>query len=88
MRRPSPTAARPSRSAGTRPQAALDAFERGELELVFPTIKTLQQLSHFGSAAELLDWADGRVVEPIEPRVIVEGEVARIVLPGEPGYRD
>ena len=36
----------------------------------------------FGSAAELLEWADGRVVEPVEPRVIVEGEVARIVLPG------
>lgn len=70
------------------PQAALDAFERGELELVFPTIKTLEQLSRFGSAAELLEWADGRVVEAIEPRVIVEGEVARIVLPGEPGYRD
>jgi 8-oxo-dGTP pyrophosphatase MutT (NUDIX family) len=70
------------------PQAALDAYERGELELVFPTIKTLEQLVRFGSAAELLDWADGRVVEPIEPQVVVEGEVARIVLPGEPGYRD
>jgi len=70
------------------PQAALDAHRRGDLELVFPTIKTLEQLSRFGSAAELLDWAAGRVVEPIEPRVIVEGEVARIVLPGEPGYRD
>src|SRR5262245_11650957 len=69
------------------PQAALDAYERGELELVFPTIKTLEQLSRFGSAAELLDWAEGRVVEPVEPRVIVEGEVARIVLPGGPGYR-
>jgi 8-oxo-dGTP pyrophosphatase MutT (NUDIX family) len=70
------------------PRAALDAYERGELELVFPTIKTLEQLSRFGSAAELMTWAAGRVVEPIEPRVIVEGEVARIVLPGEPGYRD
>ncbi len=70
------------------PQAALDAHERGELELVFPTIKTLEQLSRFSSAAAVLNWADARVVEPIEPRVIVEGEVARIVLPGEPGYRD
>jgi 8-oxo-dGTP pyrophosphatase MutT (NUDIX family) len=70
------------------PQAALAAHERGELELVFPTIKTLEQLSRFGSAAALLEWADGRVVGPIVPRVIVEGEVARIVLPGEPGYLD
>src|ERR1044071_3374152 len=52
------------------PQTALEAFGRGELELVFPTIKTLQQLSAFASAAELLSWAAGRGVEPIEPRVI------------------
>ena len=31
---------------------------------------------------------DGREVEPIEPLVVIEGEVARVVLPGEPGYRD
>jgi 8-oxo-dGTP pyrophosphatase MutT (NUDIX family) len=70
------------------PQDALAAYERGELELVFPTIKTLEQLSGFATATELLGWADGRTVEPIEPQVVVEGEVARIVLPGEPGYRD
>ena len=70
------------------PRAALDAYERGEIELVFPTIKTLEQLCGFATAAELLAWADGREVEPIEPQVLVEGEVARVVLPGEPGYRD
>ena len=37
---------------------------------------------------ELLTWADGREVEPIEPQVLIEGEIARVVLPGEPGYRD
>jgi 8-oxo-dGTP pyrophosphatase MutT (NUDIX family) len=67
------------------PQAALDA---DEIELVFPTIKTLEALVGFGSADELLRWADGREVEPIEPIVVIEGEVARVVLPGEPGYRD
>jgi 8-oxo-dGTP pyrophosphatase MutT (NUDIX family) len=70
------------------PQEALDAYGRGEIELVFPTIKTLEQLAGFGTADELLAWADGREVEPIEPQVLVEGEVARVVLPGEPGYRD
>ena len=67
------------------PQAALDA---GEIELVFPTIKTLEALAGFATAAELLAWAVGREVEPIVPRVVMEGEVARVVLPGEPGYRD
>lgn len=70
------------------PREALDAYRRGELELVFPTIKTLEQLAGFGTADELLAWADGRVVEPIEPQVVMEGEVGRVVLPGEPGYRD
>jgi 8-oxo-dGTP pyrophosphatase MutT (NUDIX family) len=70
------------------PRDALAAYERGELELVFPTIKTLQQLTGFATASELLAWADGREVEPIEPQVLIEGEIARIVLPGEPGYRD
>jgi len=70
------------------PQAALEAHVKDEIQLVFPTIKTLEQLAGFDSAAELLAWADGREVVPIEPRVVLEGEVARVVLPGEPGYRD
>ena len=65
------------------PRAAHD----DDIELVFPTIKTLEALARFGSAAELLGWATGREVEPIEPVVVIEGEVARVVLPGEPGYR-
>ena len=70
------------------PAAALAACERGELSLVFPTVKTLEQLAGFASAGALLDWARGREVVAIEPRVVREGEVARVVLPGEPGYRD
>jgi 8-oxo-dGTP pyrophosphatase MutT (NUDIX family) len=70
------------------PADALAAFAGGGLDLVFPTVKTLEQLRGFGSADELLAWADGREVVPIEPRVILEGEVARVVLPGEPDYRD
>jgi 8-oxo-dGTP pyrophosphatase MutT (NUDIX family) len=66
------------------PQAALD----DDIQLVFPTIKTLEALAGFATADALLAWAAGREVEPIEPRVVVEGEVARVVLPGEPGYRD
>jgi 8-oxo-dGTP pyrophosphatase MutT (NUDIX family) len=70
------------------PHAALAAHEEGTLELVFPTIKHLEQLSDFATAQALLDHARGRVVGPVQPRVISEGEHARIVLPGEPGYDD
>ena len=69
------------------PRDALEALARGELELVFPTVKTLEQLRAFVSCDELLAWADGREVVPIEPQVLREGEIARVVMPGEPGYR-
>jgi 8-oxo-dGTP pyrophosphatase MutT (NUDIX family) len=68
------------------PQGALDAYAREEILLVFPTIRTLEQLAPFGSATELLEWASGREVVAVEPRVVMQGETARIVLPGEPGY--
>ncbi len=68
------------------PGDALDAHRAGEIELVFPTIKHLEQLRDFDSVDALLAHARGRVVAPVEPHVILEGEVARILLPGEPGY--
>jgi 8-oxo-dGTP pyrophosphatase MutT (NUDIX family) len=70
------------------PQAALDAHAAQRIVLVFPTIKHLEQLHTFPSVDELLAHARGRDVQPIQPRVIVEGEVARVLLPGEPGYDD
>jgi 8-oxo-dGTP pyrophosphatase MutT (NUDIX family) len=68
------------------PAGALDAHRAGESRLVFPTIKHLEQLAPFASAAALLAHARGRTVQAIQPRVLVEGEVARVLLPGEPGY--
>jgi hypothetical protein len=68
------------------PGAAMEANARNELLLAFPTQRTLEGLAKFDSADELLEWAQGRTVEPVEPRVVVEGEVASIILPGDPGY--
>jgi 8-oxo-dGTP pyrophosphatase MutT (NUDIX family) len=70
------------------PQAALERHRAGELLLVFPTIKHLEQLSGFDTADALLAFATGREVVPVTPRVVVGGEHARILLPGEPGYED
>ena len=69
-----------------RPVAALAAYGAGELPLVFPTIKHLEQLGEFASVDALLAYAGSREVLPVEPRVVIEGEVARILLPGDPGY--
>lgn len=68
------------------PAGALAAFEREEIALVFPTIKHLEQLEPFANADELLQHARGREVLPVQPKVVLEGEVARVLLPGEPGY--
>jgi 8-oxo-dGTP pyrophosphatase MutT (NUDIX family) len=68
------------------PVAALEASREGQLFLVFPTIKQLEQLSGFASADELIAYARARQVQPVQPRVLFSGETARVVLPGEPGY--
>jgi 8-oxo-dGTP pyrophosphatase MutT (NUDIX family) len=68
------------------PQAALDAHATGEIGLVFPTIKHLEQLGGFASVEALLTHARGRRVQPVEPRVVLEGGVASVLLPGDPGY--
>ncbi len=65
------------------PAAALEA---DDVLLVFPTVKHLEQLAPFASADELLAWAQGREVVPVTPLIVKVGEVARVVLPGEPGY--
>jgi 8-oxo-dGTP pyrophosphatase MutT (NUDIX family) len=67
-------------------QAALDAYRAGEIVLVFPTIKHLEQLRSFSSVDALLAHARGRDVQPVQPKVVLEGEVARVLLPGDPGY--
>ncbi len=71
-----------------RPATALEDYDRGELVLVFPTIKHLEQLSRFESASGLIEYAGGLEVRPVQPRVVRRGETARIVLPGDEGYDD
>jgi 8-oxo-dGTP pyrophosphatase MutT (NUDIX family) len=68
------------------PAAALEAGRSEELFLVFPTIKHLEQLTEFGSVEEVLAHARSRRVQPVEPKVLVDGGIAQVLLPGEPGY--
>ena len=70
------------------PAAALAEGERGELTLVFPTIKHLEELAGFGSIEEALEAARGREVVPVQPRVVVGDDGAKVLMPGDPGYDD
>ena len=72
-----------------RPRDALRAQSRGEFEMILPTIKNLEEIAHFESAAAVLEHARRKLnIACIEPRVIDQGGVTRIVLPGEVGYAD
>jgi 8-oxo-dGTP pyrophosphatase MutT (NUDIX family) len=68
------------------PQAALEAHDAQQIALVFPTIKHLEQLGGFSCVDELIAYARQRDVQPVEPKVLLEGEVARVLLPGDAGY--
>jgi 8-oxo-dGTP pyrophosphatase MutT (NUDIX family) len=71
-----------------RPADALEAGRRGELQLVFPTIKHLEELAMLGSVADGLGQARSREVNAILPRVVGAGAETRVLLPGEAGYED
>jgi 8-oxo-dGTP pyrophosphatase MutT (NUDIX family) len=70
------------------PHDALARHRSGEIEIIFPTIRTLQAIGRFSSSAELLDAAAqaSSSVPVIEPRVVPDGNGMRIVLPGDPAY--
>ena len=68
-----------------RPREALEAYGRGELTLVFPTIKHLEELARLRSVAEAIASARDRKVRPIQPRVVVRDGSASVLMPGEPG---
>ena len=74
----------------TTPRAALEAYARGQLPLVFPTVHHLEELSAFATVDALLEHARGRDIVAVLPRVLVgcDGDEPRVVLPGEPGYDD
>ena len=65
------------------PDAALRAGRDGRLLLVLPTVRQLEELAAFPSAAALLEHARTTAIVPVRPRIEFSGETARIVLPGD-----
>ncbi|HMK63190.1 MAG TPA: hypothetical protein VK386_06190 [Acidimicrobiales bacterium] len=70
-----------------RPADALARAAVGELDIIFPTMKNLQAVGRFGTAAELLG-AVAAVdhVPTVLPRVVADAHGFRILLPGDAGY--
>jgi 8-oxo-dGTP pyrophosphatase MutT (NUDIX family) len=68
------------------PAVALERGRDGGFELAFPTVKHLEGLCEYETAADALAAARTRRVEPILPRVVGTREDWRVVLPGDPEY--
>jgi len=70
-----------------RPADALERHRSGEFDLIFPTMKSLQTLTRFATADDVLHAAAAiQSVPAILPRIVAESGGYRIVLPGDPGY--
>lgn len=72
-----------------RPVDALAQYERGELEMILPTIRNLQAIANFSTAKEVLEYANALTSIPrIEPRLAVRDEEVTILIPGDEGFDD
>jgi 8-oxo-dGTP pyrophosphatase MutT (NUDIX family) len=71
-----------------RPLDALAAHERGEFEMIFPTIRNLQAIAHFSSARDVLDYARSLEAIPcVEPQIVQRDGAIAILTPGDEGFR-
>ena len=52
-----------------RPADALAAYRRGEIGMIFPTIKHLERIAPFRSVDELLDFASQKTIVTVSPEV-------------------
>jgi 8-oxo-dGTP pyrophosphatase MutT (NUDIX family) len=72
-----------------RPADALAQYARGELEIIFPTIRTLETIAHFSTAREVLDYAHSLASIPrIEPRIVTRDGETVILVSGDEGFAD
>jgi len=70
-----------------RPADALRRSREGSFELIFPTVRSLEALERFDSAAEVVDHAASvAAVDAVLPTMVEVDGGLRIVLPGDVAY--
>lgn len=52
------------------PRAALERHRAGDLPMIFPTIRTLEDLSEFATVGELLAHYRGRAIPRVQPEIV------------------
>ena len=70
------------------PAAALAAYERGDITLIPPTVRTLDDLGRFPSIDAVLDDARRRVVRAVRPEVVERAGMPVLSYPDNTGHPD
>lgn len=71
------------------PRIALERHARGDMQLMFPTMKTLELLAKFDRVADALDYAHTpRAMPPMAPRVASGRNGPRFLVPGDYAYAE
>jgi 8-oxo-dGTP pyrophosphatase MutT (NUDIX family) len=74
-------------SVWLRPHDALSAQARGEYEMIFPTIRTLQSVADFSRASDVVAFARAQdTVVKTEPRLVTRDGVVTVLVAGDEGY--
>lgn len=63
------------------PRAALDRHRRGRLPMIFPTIRTLEDLCDFATVEELLAHYRARAIERVQPTIVRTATGVRLRVP-------
>jgi 8-oxo-dGTP pyrophosphatase MutT (NUDIX family) len=74
------------RVAWVRPADALAAAEAGEMGMLPPTALTLSEVGSYADVAAVLAAGDARDIKPVLPKVVIDGDDARLLLPHDEGY--
>lgn len=70
------------------PDDALRRFTRGQLPMMFPTVRTLERLAGFSSLDDAAEALRGVPVDPALVRLRVGEAGVRPLAPGDPGYEE
>jgi 8-oxo-dGTP pyrophosphatase MutT (NUDIX family) len=74
------------RVAWVRPADALAASTAGEMGMLPPTAFTLSEVGAYDDVAAVLVAGDARDIRPVLPKVVIDGDDARLLLPHDEGY--
>jgi 8-oxo-dGTP pyrophosphatase MutT (NUDIX family) len=69
------------------PAEALEHWRDGDMKLMAPTFRSLEEIAEHRDSAGVLAAAEERVIHPIEPQVRREGDEVVVVLPDDPEIR-